>query len=119
VQDGRASGKNFHAEVRGTYLFGDEPLAHIGFAPMAFVAGGMAEFDGHLASDVMIQGVAGTRRVNVWITDGPWFVTVGGGMRYQLSLRAAFTAAARVNFAFQGNGLLPTFGPEVGFEYGL
>jgi hypothetical protein len=119
VQDGRAYGKNIHAEVRGTYLFGKEPLAHVGFAPMAFVAGGLAEFDGHLASDVMIQGVAGTRRVNIWITDGPWFFTVGGGVRYQLSLRAAFTAAARVNFAFQGNGLLPTAGPEVGFQYGL
>jgi hypothetical protein len=119
VEDGRAYGKNIHVEVRGTYLFGNAPLAHVGFAPMAFLAGGAAEFDGHLATDVVIEGVAGTRRVNVWITDGPWFVTVGGGVRYQLSLRAAFTAAARFNFAFQGNGLLPTLGPEVGFQYGL
>jgi hypothetical protein len=119
VTDGRAYGKNIHVEARGTYLFGDAPLAHVGFAPMAFLAGGMAEYDGHLATDVVIEGVAGTRRVNVWITDSPWFITVGGGIRYQLSLRAACTAAARFNFAFQGNGVLPTAGPEVGFQYGF
>jgi hypothetical protein len=119
VEDGRASSKKIHLEVRGTYLFGDEPLAHVGFAPMAFVAAGTAEFDGHLATDVEIDGVAGTRRANVWITDGPWFVALGGGMRYQLSLRTAFTAAARLNVAFQGNGLLPSVGPEAGFQYGF
>jgi hypothetical protein len=119
VQDGRAYGHPIHAELRGTYLFGKEPLANVGFAPMVFVGGGLSEFDAHLASDVMIEGVAGTRRVNVWITDGPWFVTIGGGVRYQFSLRAAFTAAVRINASFKGNGVLPTAGPELGFQYGF
>jgi hypothetical protein len=119
VQDGRAYGRPIHAELRGTYLFGKDPLANVGFAPMAFLAGGLSEFDGHLATDVTIEGVAGTRRVNIWVTDGPWFVTVGGGMRYQFSLRAAFTAAVRLNASFHGNGVLPTAGPELGFQYGF
>jgi hypothetical protein len=119
VVDGRAFGHPLHAEARVTYLFGDGPLARVGFAPMVFVGGGISEFDGHLASNVTSTGIAGSHPVNVWITDGPGFVTLGGGLRYGFSLRAAFTAAVRANAAFPGNGLLPTAGPEVGFQYGL
>ena len=119
VRDGRAFGHPLHAEVRVTYLLGHEPLAAIGFAPMLFGGGGMSEFDGALASNVAFNNSVGADRVNIWVTDGPWFVTVGGGFRYQFSPRAAFTAAVRVNAAFGGNGLLPTIGPEVGFQYGL
>ncbi len=119
VADGRAYSHPLHAEVRVTHLFGPEPLAHVGFAPMMFFAGGMSEFDGHLASDATLNGVVGSQRVNVWVTDGPWFVTVGGGIRYQFSLRAALTAALRLNASFPGNGVLPTAGPEVGFQYGF
>ncbi len=119
VQAGRAFGHPVHAEVRATYLFGHEPLATIGFAPMLFGGGGISEFDGALTSNVAFTNSVGADRVNIWVTDGPWFVTVGGGFRYQFSPRAAFTAAVRVNAAFGGNGLLPTFGPEIGFQYGL
>ena len=86
---------------------------------MLFVGGGVSEFDGYLTGNVTINNAVGAERVNIWVTDGPWFVTIGGGFRYQFSLRAAFTAAVRVNAAFLGNGLLPTAGPELGFQYGL
>jgi hypothetical protein len=119
VQTGRAYGHPIHVEARVTHLFGQDPLAHVGFAPMVFVAGGVSEFDGHLATSVSLSGIAGTQRVNIWITDGPWFLTLGGGVRYAFSLRAAFSAAVRVNAAFDGNGLLPTAGPEVAFQYGF
>jgi hypothetical protein len=115
VVDGRAYGRPLHAELRVTHLFGPEPLARIGFAPMMFFAGGMSEFDAHLASDATLSGIAGSQRVNVWLTDGPWFLAVGGGIRYQFSL----TAALRLNASFPGNGVLPTAGPEVGFQYGF
>ncbi len=117
--DGRADGEHVHLELRGTYLFGDAPLATIGFAPMVFAGGGMSEFDASVTSTVAFQNVVGTQRVNVWMTDGPWFLMAGGGFRYQFSLRTAFTGAIRVNASFLGNGLLPTVGPEVGFQYGL
>ena len=119
VHDGRAFSQRYHAELRATYLFGHEPLAAIGFAPMIFAGGGRSEFDGSLTSNVAFNNSVGADRVNIWITDGPWFLTLGGGFRYQFSLRAAFTAAVRVNTAFPGNGWLPTFGPELGFQYGL
>jgi hypothetical protein len=119
AEGGRAFGHPIHAEARVTRLFGQDPLAEVGFAPMVFAGAGVSEFDGHLASDVSLAGIAGSERVNVWITGGPWFVTLGGGFRYAFSLRAAFTAAVRANAAFPGNGVLPTAGPEVGFQYGL
>jgi hypothetical protein len=119
VHDGRALGPHLHAEVRATYLLGRDPLASIGFAPMLFGGGGVSEFDGYLTGNVTVNNSVGAERVNIWVTDGPWFVTIGGGFRYQFSLRAAFTAAVRVNAAFFDNGLLPTAGPELGFQYGL
>ncbi len=119
VHDGRADGEHVHAELRGTYLFGDAPLANIGFAPMVFAGGGVSEYDGYVTSTVSFNNVVGSQRVNVWMTDGPVFVMVGGGFRYQFSLRAAFTGAIRINASLPGNGVLPTVGPEVGFQYGL
>jgi len=117
--NGRAYGRYWHSEVRGTYLLGEAPLARIGFAPLIFIGGGMAEFDGHVTGQATLSNVVGQHRVNIWITDAPWFVTAGGGFRYQFSIRTALTAAVRANASFPGNGLLPTFGPEIGFQYGF
>jgi hypothetical protein len=118
VKDGRAAGFKFHVEGRATYLFGDNPLATVGFLPMGFAGLGLAEFDGHSLTFVTQSNFAGQNPVNVWRTDGPFFLMVGGGTRYQLSQRIAFTAAVRVSLAV-GNGALVTFGPEVGVEYGF
>jgi hypothetical protein len=119
VAGGKALGPKIHAEVRGTYLFGHEPLKHAGFAPMSFVGLGISEFDAHTTSVVSLANVAGAQPVNIWLTDSPFFVALGAGIRYQFSLRAAFTGAARVNLVFGGNGFLPTYGPEVGILYGF
>lgn len=119
VHDGHALGSKILAEVRGTYLFGDAPLTHIGFLPMTFVGTGVSEFDTHVTRVVTLADVAGQEPVNIWVTDAPFFVALGGGVRYQFSLRAAFTAAARVNVVVGGNGLLLTYGPEVGVLYGF
>jgi hypothetical protein len=123
VRDHRASGSRIHLEVRGTYVFGAAPLAHEGFAPTVFVGAGMAEFDGRVASVVAMtqkkSSLPITQPVNIWLTGGPWFVATGGGARYQLSPRAAFNAAFRVNAAFNAAGALFTFGPELAFQYGF
>ncbi|MDP9035317.1 MAG: hypothetical protein M3O50_10960 [Myxococcota bacterium] len=119
VQDGRAFGPRWHLELRGTYVFGHSPSDGEGFAPMAFVAGGISEFDVSSASAVTLSGVAGQHPVRVWLTDGPFFVALGGGMRYQFSPRVAMTAALRMNGAFGGNGFLPSIGPELGAQYGF
>lgn len=115
VKDGRAFGADVDLEARGTYLFGERPLANVGFAPMIFAGAGVSEFDGHTTTIVTLVS---QQPVNAWITDGPFFVVVGGGARYAFSQRAAFSLALRVNGAF-GNGFLATYGPEVGIQYGF
>ncbi|MGH7298429.1 MAG: hypothetical protein ACRELB_26045 [Polyangiaceae bacterium] len=117
--NGKAFGPKVHLEARATYLFGHDPLAHPGFAPMVFLGLGASEFDGHSTSVVTLDNVAGQQPVNVWLTDGPLFATGGAGFRYQFSVRTAFTAAARANTVFGGNGFLLTYGPEVGVFYGF
>ena len=118
VADGRALGAHVHLEARGTYLLGRKPLAHEGFAPMGFVGLGVSEFDHQSTSFVYLQN-GGWKPVTIWLTDAPFFVTLGAGARYQFSQRAAFTAALRANLVIGGNGVLPTFGPEVGILYGF
>lgn len=125
VHDHQAFGSKIHFEVRGTYVFGDAPLTHEGFAPTVFLAAGAAEFDGHTTSLVSMKemstlgSVIVTQPVSVWRMNGPWFLALGGGARYQLSPRAAFNAVVRANAAFGGAGALLTFGPEIGFQYGF
>lgn len=114
-KDGRALGTDIDIEARATYLFGDRPLANVGFAPMVFAGLGISEFDGHETTTVTLTT---QQPVDAWITGGPFFIDVGAGARYAFSLRAALTLALRINGAF-GNGLLPTYGPEVGIQYGF
>jgi hypothetical protein len=123
VTDHRAFGSKIHLEMRGTYVFGDAPLTHTGFAPTLLAAIGVAEFDGHATSIVSMNAnpevVPVSQPVNIWRTNGPWFVAAGGGVRYQLSPRAAFNAALRVNVAFGGVGALLSYGPDIAFQYGF
>jgi hypothetical protein len=119
IGDGHAFSSRIHLEARGTYLFGDAPLASLGFAPMAFLATGAAEFDGHTTTFVSMKNIAGQQPVVAWKTSGPWFLALGGGLRYQFSRRAAFMAAVRANAAFGGVGVLLTYGPEITFQYGF
>ncbi|MGO9837386.1 MAG: hypothetical protein ACLP1X_24610 [Polyangiaceae bacterium] len=118
TKDGRAAGFKVHVEGRATYLLGTDPLTRAGFFPMGFAGLGLAEFDGHTTSVVTLNNVAGQQPVDVWRTDGPFFLLLGGGARYQFSPRAAFTGAIRLNIAF-GNGALLTYGPEIGLAYGF
>jgi hypothetical protein len=119
VSGGRAFGPKIHVEARATYLFGHEPLMHAGFSPMVFLGTGVSEFDAHVTSVVSLANVAGQQPVNIWLTDGPFFIAAGAGVRYEFSLRSAFTAAVRANAVIGGNGFLMTYGPEVGILYGF
>jgi hypothetical protein len=117
IQDGRAAGFKVHVEARGTYLLGKSPLDHVGFAPMGIAGLGFAEFDGHVTS--VITNGNQSEPVDIWDTDGPFFLFLGAGARYQFSPRVAATAALRLNIAVGGNGVLSTFGPEFGVQYGF
>jgi hypothetical protein len=124
--DGRAFGTDLHIEARATYLLPSIPVPFGDLAPMGFAATGLSEFDGSIKTTAtyatpptdMPQG----KYVNVWVTDGPWFLALGGGGRYQIPTSGppvALTAALRLNFVVGQNGLLPTFGPELGAAVGF
>jgi Tfp pilus assembly protein PilF len=123
--DGRAAGFRVHLEGRATYILGDKPLERVGFAALGFAGLGLSEFDGHVTSVVTLTNPMGASKaplvqpVDIWVTDGPFFLLVGAGARYQFSPRLAATAALRLNIAIGGNGVLPTYGPELGIQYGF
>jgi hypothetical protein len=126
TRDGRTGGlgriagspMGLHAEVRGTFVFGDDPLAHAGLAPVLFAGAGVSEFDAHTSDVVTISsGQSGT--VNIWKTDGPFFLMGGAGLRWALGPRVATNVAVRGNVAGFASGLVATFGPEVGIQFGF
>lgn len=148
TSDGRAfSLIRLYGDLRATWVFGENALATTGLHPMAFGGLGVAEFDTHTSSPVGICQPAGqagsssnpvppptgqcstptgtnytkpvTGNVNVWQTNGPFFVMLGGGVRWAFTDSVAFTAALRVNGSFGANGLIPTLGPEIGAQYGF
>jgi len=86
---------------------------------MVFGGLGVSEFDAHVTTVIRQNNVPGQTPVDAWVTDGPFFLLFGGGARYQFSLRAAFTAALRVNVVTGGSGTLLTYGPEIGLQWGL
>jgi hypothetical protein len=116
--DGKAFKPSWlHLELRATYVFGSDPLLHVGLSPIVFLGGGLAEFDQHASDTVTLSdGLSGP--VRIWRTDGPLFFMVGGGVRLGITDAFAITAAIRANLAVSPV-FMPTVGPEMGFQYGL
>jgi hypothetical protein len=120
VTDHHAFSSPFHGELRGTFLFGDAPLANLGFAPYASGGFGVAEYDAQTTVFVRQSNIVGSIPLQAWVTGGPFFVDVGTGARYAFSLRSAFSLGARGTLAFGGGGgIVPTIAPEVAFQYGF
>jgi hypothetical protein len=122
VRDARASGLGrLHLEARGTWVFKNEPFATTGIAPIAFLGGGVSQFDGHTSGTATVFYPTGpvSGKVNIWKTGGPGFFLLGGGLRWALTERVAATLALRANLAVGGSGLLPTVGPEFGAQLGF
>jgi hypothetical protein len=116
---GRTLRETIQAELRGTYVFGKNALAHSGFSPMVFIDGGIARFDAPADVTVVQAGITGPLPKTAWLTGGPAFVGAGGGVRYQFSQRIAFSGALKLAAAFGQSGLFPTFGPEIALQYGF
>ena len=118
--DGRAwspLGSRLYLDARGTYLFGDNALAKT-VAPMVFLGLGVASFDTSTSAGITLSnGQSGT--VNLWQTNGPFFLLAGGGIHVAMTDSFGGTLAVRVNGSFGANGFIPTFGPEVGLAYGF
>jgi hypothetical protein len=131
VNEKYATGSIIYGEARITGLIGKEPLRRTGIAPLLFVGGGWSAFDAHTsgvatrcktATPSCSPGMVMTPLdvpVDLWITNGPGFIDVGGGVRYAPVPRLAFIGAVRINVSFGSNGLIPTAGPEVDVQYGF
>ena len=122
-QAASAAGKTLstalHAEARGTWVFGDEPIARSGLAPYAFVAAGVARFDMPTTVMVQQQGIAGERAVRAWYVAGPAFGALGGGARYAFSPRVAFSTGLGVDVALGPGASGVTVAPEMHLQYGF
>jgi hypothetical protein len=118
-QNGRGFGIPLHFEGRFTYVFGNDALVKVGWAPLVFGSAGAAEFDAGTVVQVRQTGIVGDQTVVAWRTGGPWFFGAGCGARYAFSAAMAFQAALKANVAWGGNGAMPVFGPEIGLAYGL
>jgi hypothetical protein len=116
--NGRGLGAPIHAELRGTFLFGDRPLAHSGFAPLLFIGGGVGEFDAGSSVGVVVSNVPGVRPMLAWQTGGPGFAALGTGVRYAFSPRVALSADLKFTAAF-GGAFFPTLAPELSLQYGF
>jgi hypothetical protein len=113
----------FHVEARATYLVGDRAILRP-LAPMALVAVGLGEFDAHVPVAVFLKPVPGSPAAapteNAWLTAGPAFVAMGGGVRVLLSESIAATAALKIEVAWGGSvGTLFGGAPELGMQVGF
>ena len=88
------------------------------FAPMAFAGLGVASFDVRTDSGITLNtGQSGI--VQLWQTNGPFFVMAGGGVRFLVADMWATSLALRVNGSFGANGFIPSFAPELSTAIGF
>ena len=101
-----------HVEARGTYWFGDHPLARRGVRFFVLAAGGMAEVDASVPVDVYASaqayGSQQSQDYRAWKKTGLAFAALGGGGMY------AITPATGVVLEAKGMELFPT--PATGFS---
>jgi hypothetical protein len=108
-----------HIEARFTYLFGKEALANP-IAPLLLLAAGASEFDASLGVYVKTGSGVRSQPENAWLTAGPVFGAVGGGMRFLVGKGMALSAVIKAQGAFGGSaGFLWGIAPEVGAQFGF
>jgi hypothetical protein len=113
----RPSGNGFeplHAEVRGSYWFGHNPLARSGFRFFALLAGGMAEVDGSIPVDVygspQAYKAGQSQNYVAWKKTGLAFGAAGGGAMYAVTPNTGVILEAKFMELF------PTASPAAGLQ---
>ena len=119
ANDHHGASTALHLELRVTYLLGDQPLANVGLAPYVFAGGGYAEFDAATTVTVTQTGIPGSRSLDAWLTRGPWFAALGGGVRYAFSRSTALMGGVKLTGAFGSGGVLVIGSPELALQYGF
>ena len=79
----------FHAELRGSYWFGNAPLAQAGFRPYAGIAAGLAAVDGHVSveyyQDARGYNAGAKGKLDAWRKTGTTFISAHVGAAYAFS----------------------------------
>jgi hypothetical protein len=108
-----------HLEARYTYLLGHDAVS-AKLAPIVFVGAGAGEFDAMVPVQVLPKNGGAPLNVNAWLTAGPVFAALGGGVRFQLGKKVYATGALKLQGAFGGTaGFLFGVVPELGIAYGF
>lgn len=108
---------HFHAEARFSYLFGAKPLEQT--TGYLFLGGGVSQFTGSVDVPVAETNANGQKTVTAYLIGGPAFVTFGGGARIVTSKKSAILIGPRIDLAIGYVGVMPVFGLEAGFQFGL
>ena len=123
VTDNYAFGTGFWGELRLTAVLGRDALKREGIAPLFFAGGGVSAFDAHTSGTVILTNPTTMKQqsvpVDMWWTNGPGFIDLGGGVRYAPTSQIGIVGALRVNLSFGNNGLISALGPEISAQYGF
>jgi hypothetical protein len=138
VDEGATLGVPMHAEARGTYYFGDDPLAGEGLSFYVFGGAGVTQQAAFVETNVRYgadpnrvadadggtpdagqKETVFTGKVKGWFLGGPGMVGVGAGARYALNPNVAVFAAPRLQFTFGGGAFGTAISPEFGMQYGF
>jgi hypothetical protein len=110
-----------HAEVRGTYWFGDNPLGRSGFRFFLLAAGGMAEVDASLPVSAYANLQAYTSKdsqsYQAWKKTGLGFGALGGGAMFAITPATGIALEAKVMEMFPTTAT--GFGAQIAYVVGL
>jgi len=127
-----------HLEARGTYFFGDDPLAREGLSLYAFGGVGVSQTAAFVETNVRYGADPGrpadadggtpdagqnetvfTGKVKGWFLGCPVMLGVGGGARYAFDSKLAVFAAPRLQLNMGGGAVGIAISPEIGMQYGF
>jgi hypothetical protein len=118
---GASSFMPVHAEVRGTYWFGDNPLARSGFRFFVLAAGGMAQVDASVPVDTYASTQAymnqQSQNYTAWKKTGLGFVAAGGGAMFAITPSTGVALEAKVMEMFPTTAT--GFGAQLAYLVGL
>jgi len=121
-QDGHVLLAPFHGEARLTYLVGRDAILQP-VAPYVFLATGASQYDAKVEVPVVESGTPGTRTIHAWEIGGPWFASLGAGVRVAFGDRRnlALLLGGRGNLTLPvaKSPVVPSFGPEANFQIGF
>jgi len=111
----------FHAELRGSYWFGNAPFASEGFRPYAGIAAGLAGVDGHVSveyyEDADGYNAGRKGKLDAWRKTGTAFISGHVGAAYAFSKEQQLFLEMRLLQMLGATALGGAF--NIGYGFGL